>query len=259
MKLEFLASLLEKDALELQDTLNLEEGLNEVSEDIAKELINNHIKEVAISKLSEGKKQAEGMAKKKVLSEAEKKLKDKFDITGSNYEEMIEALYEKIASQSDNTGDTLKKEKEALRVKISDLEEKLQSQQAEFEKLINQRTIVEKLDPLLNKYEFATDKVKQLAISDYINNRNFIVSDGDLFLDIDGKPTAYIDADLERHMLQFATLKQTQIKKPASVDISSDSSSFGETISDLLKALRTAPVEERPAIKQKIKQLEQKI
>ena len=256
MKLEFLASLLEKDVMELQGTLNLEGDT--VPEEVVKETLQNHIKEIAVMKLSEGKKQAEGMAKKKVLSEAEKKLKEKFELTGNTYDELIDSLADKMVSQSDNTGEQLRKEKEALKVKLADYEDRLNRMQQEYELQMNQKTIVDKLNPLLSKYDFATDKVKQLAINDYIQNRKFIVSDGDIFLELDGKPVAYIESDLEKHMLQFAVIKANSAPKPTSVEINDTTSSFGNTISELLKALKTAPVEEREAIKNKIKQLELK-
>ena len=59
-------------------------------------------------------------------------------------------------------------------------------------------------------------------------------------------------------MLQFAVIKANSAPKPTSVEINDTTSSFGNTISELLKALKTAPVEEREAIKNKIKQLELK-
>jgi hypothetical protein len=258
MNLEFIASLLQKDATELQGTLNLEEGQNVVPEELAKELLENHIKELSIVKLSEGKKQAEGMARKKVLSEAEKKLKDMFDVTGETYDDLVTSLKAKLEATQTNTDEQLRREKEALKARLADVENKLSEAQNEFQRTLNEKMIIEKLSPQLTKYEFATDKVKNLALQDYLRNRSFIVSDGDIYLEIDGKPVANMENDLNSHMLQFATIKQNATVKPKSVDISDNTSSFGNSISELIKALKTAPVEEREAIKAKIKQIEAK-
>jgi len=75
MKLEYIGVLLEKDPTEIAGSLNLAEGVQEVEDQEAVKLIGNHLKELKISKLSEGKKQAEGMAKRTVLSEVESKIK----------------------------------------------------------------------------------------------------------------------------------------------------------------------------------------
>ncbi|MFO0202795.1 MAG: hypothetical protein ACK528_06650, partial [Alphaproteobacteria bacterium] len=145
-----------------------------------------------------------------------------------------------------------------LKAKIFEAENKLAQKEQEYEKQLTQKTIIDKITPLLSKYEFATDRVKQLALQEYINSNQFIVSDDELFIEIDGKPIASMDAILERHMLQFGTLKQAGSQKPKAVEVSGNNASYGDSISELLKQLKTAPIEEREAIKAKIKQIEQK-
>jgi len=214
-----------------------------------------------VSKLSEGKKQAEGMIKRKVLSEAEKKIKEKFDVSGETYEELLESLNEKIHLQTSNVGDQFKKEKEILKSKVSFLESELEKVKSEFERSTSEKVIIDKISPYLQRFEFVTEKVKQMAIQDYLNSRKFINSDGEIFLEIDDKPVAAIEHDFEKHALQYAVLKNqnSPTKKPTSVEISGTDASFGDSISELLKALKTAPVDEREAIKSKIKLLESKM
>jgi hypothetical protein len=71
MKLEQLAALLKKDATEFSSTLNLD-AQAEVPDDILTRELTSFHSELKVNYIAEGKKQGDGMAKRLVMTEAEK-------------------------------------------------------------------------------------------------------------------------------------------------------------------------------------------
>lgn len=212
MKLEHLASLLEKDATELVSTLNLQEGSQEVEDETAVKAISGFIKDYGLGKLSEGKKQGEGMAKRLVSSEIEKRIKA-LGFEGESMDDLISSIEASKKNAPDES--KFKTQIELWKNKATTLEADLQKER-EFVTQFKTRSKVEQaIMPLLSNFEFATDKVKSLAIDEFVRAHKFQDVDGMLIVEVDGKPTAAIDKIAEKHLSEFGKLKQTnQAPKP---------------------------------------------
>jgi hypothetical protein len=251
MKVELLASILEKDAAEFSSTLNLEDGVDEVSQEVAQKEISEYISELKISKLSEGKTQGEGMAKRLVRTEIESLMKRELGVEGK-FDEMVESLKAKLSGTKETNNDDNEKQSLALKAKISDLEETIFSQKSKFLKIESDTKVKGKLGSLIDTFEFATPKVKQVAVDSYLNSRKFTFSDDDIFIDNNGTLSAKFNEDVEKHFLDFAVKKQPKEKKPTSLKI--DSTDYGNDLSELNKQYSNATTaDEKKAILAKIK------
>ena len=255
MKLEQLAGMLKKPVKELEDSLNLT-NQDEVSDKIIETEINNHIKEIAISNLSEGKKQAEGMARKKVLQEAEAKLKSRFELEDGNFDEMIESLSSKVGRVEKVTDEKIVKERDAWKAKAEKLDSDFQAKLKELERIETNNFIKRKIEPILEKYDFATPKVKEIAVNQFLEGKNFIISGEDVFLEIDGKPQANFSKVTESHFLDYGSIKGVQ-KQQNPTRPQQEGFSYGNSLPELAKAMREAKtVDEKNAILEKMKSLE---
>jgi len=252
MKVELLASLLEKDATELSSTLKLGEGVTEVSPEIVKNEISSYIKEIGISKLSEGKKQGEGMTKRLVYTELETKLKDKFGVEGK-FDDMITSLESKLKDKGGNN-EAFENERKLWKVKFSDLESENNDLKAKATKVETRNKVKEQLNPILSDFEFSSSKIKDIAIKDYMDNRKFIFSGDDMFLDNDGTPSAKVKEDAEKHFMDFGKKKGVKPEKPKSDKF--DSNSYSGDLAELTKQHSNAKtVEEKNAILKKMKEI----
>ena len=158
MKLEFIADLLKKDATELVSTLNLQDVQDEVPENALKDLISNHIKEVEINAKVLGKKEGEGMAKRTILNDAEKKLKTSFEVDGKDFDDILSNLNAKFEtlSKSGSKDEDLKKQVDTWKNTVKDLQSKLESKDKEFESIRTKEVVKNKILPVMGKFEFAT-------------------------------------------------------------------------------------------------------
>jgi len=212
MKLEQLGTLLKKDQKELVSTLNLTEGQEDVSDELAVQHISNHLREIEISKLSEGKKQGEGMAKRTILSDVEKKIKDKFGVDGSNFDELIESLSTKVTSQP--TDEKFKKEIDLWKAKHDDVFNKYNGLLSNVQKLETKTKITSKLQSVIEKIDFPTSKVKDIAINDFIDSYSFEEAESGLYAKKGDKVIIDIENLALNHLKEYGKEKQVQTAKP---------------------------------------------
>ena len=212
MKLEQLGTLLKKDPKELVSTLNLTEGQDEVSDDIAVKEISNFLKEIEISKISEGKKQGEGMAKRTILSDVEKKIKDKFGIDGTNFDELIDNLSTKVTSQP--TDEKFKKEIDLWKAKHDDVFTKYNGLLTNVQKIETKSKVTSKLSAVIDKIEFPTSKVKDIAINDFIDSYSFEEAESGLYAKKGDKVIIDIENLALTHLKEYGKEKQVQPVKP---------------------------------------------
>jgi hypothetical protein len=253
MKLEQMASLLKKDATELVSTLNLTEGQEEVSDEVAVKEISNFIREIEISKLSEGKKQGEGMAKRTILNDAEKKLKEKFGIDGNGFDDLIESLSTKVNSQP--TDEKWKKEIEIWKAKHDDVTSKYNGLLTNVTKIETKSKVTSKLVNVFDKIDFPTPKVKDIAINDFIEQYQFEEAESGLYAKKGDKVIIDIENLALTHFKEYGKEKQ-QGNKP-NVTFPNSSYTGTKTLDELFAEIPKAKTaEERAQILDEIRKIE---
>lgn len=256
MKLELLADILKKDAAELVSTLNLQNGQDEVSDDIVKSEIDKFTKELEINSKVLGKKEAEGMARRLVMSDVEKRLKSSFEIDGKDFDEIINSLSTKIEtiSKSGSKDDELKKQVDTWKSTVKELQGKLDLKDKEFEGIRTKDVVKSKIMPILAKFEFATEKVQEIAINQFLSENQFTVEGEDIFLEKGGKFYSNPLEMAETHFKDFGKLKES---KPGAPQTRSGATSYGGNLKELYAKIGTAKTpEERQAILVQIEALE---
>ena len=252
MKLEYIGVLLEKDPTEIAGSLNLADGVLEVEDQEAVKLIGNHLKELKISKLSEGKKQAEGLAKRTVLSEVESKIKA-LGIDGDNFDDLIIKLDTRLKEKQGPPDDSkFKVQLDAYKNEVISLKEALQKEQEKAGKIELRQKVMAKLNPVLSKYEFGSEKAKIAAVSEFVETNKFITSDDEIFIDIQGKPSVNFEKIAESSLSQWGKIKTESGGTPpkhfqqSNLEIPSDL----PTLYDMLRKAKTA--EEKATIMEAI-------
>ena len=204
MKLEQLASLLGKDATELEGTLNLQSS-DDVQDDILTRELTNFHKELAITKLNEGKIQGEGKAKRLVMTEAERTLKDTFGIDGKDFNEIVENLK---GLKSDSKGDEkLKADAEKWKQTALAKDTEINNLKSQFENIQTTEKIKGQILPKLDKFEFATSKVREVAVNEFLNNRKFKVEGSDIFIEKNDAFFTLSDNEIENHFKEYGVVK----------------------------------------------------
>lgn len=254
MKLDQLALLVKKDATELLNTLNLENGQEDVPDEKAVKEIENFVKEISITKLSEGKKQGEGMAKRSVLSEAEKKIKDKFNVEGTNFDELLDSLNTKLSSQPSD--DKYKKEIDLWKAKAEDFQTKYTGLLTSVSKIETKSKVTSRLENVFEKIEFPTNKVRDIAINDFIDQYHFEEAESGLYAKKGDKVIIDIEALALTHFKEYGKEKENAKAKP-NVTFPNNGYTGGKTMEDLWQLLKDAKTpEDRAQVLDEIKKIE---
>ena len=241
MKLEQLASLLGKDATELQGSLNLENQADVPDEILTRELT-NFTKELSITKFNEGKKQGEGMAKRLVMTEAEKTLKDTFGVDGSNFNELVENL--KGLKSESKADEKLLKERDQWKATALSKDTEIQNLKTQFETIQVTEKIKTQIVPKLDKFDFATSKVREVAVNDFIQNRKFKIEGSDIFIERNDAFFTLSDNEIENHFKEYGTIKQSKGK---GTPPRNTGTSYGTSKADLFKEIDKATTPEEVA------------
>lgn len=255
MNLEQLASMLEKDAAELEVTLKLQKT-DEVPAEVIQKEVKSSLKLAAITGISEGKKQAEGRAKKETLTEVERALKSKFEVDGNNFDELLEALSGKVGKVEYKADEKVIKERDIFKAKYEAERLKNEETLKKFEKIETHGKVKSKLEPILGKFEFATDRVKEIAINSFLESSEFLISGNEIFLVQDGKPVTSFDQFAEKHMSEFGKAKQ-EGKVIPKINGLPGNTSYGNNPKELIESLRKATTaEEKAAIQELLKKFD---
>ena len=238
MKLEQLASLLGKDATELQGALNLESQADVPDEILTRELT-NFTKELSVTKFNEGKKQGEGMAKRLVMTEAEKTLKDTFGIDGSNFNEIVENL--KGLKSENKADEKLLKERDQWKATALSKDTEIQNLKTQFETIQVTEKIKSQIVPKLDKFDFATSKVRDVAVNDFIQSRKFKIEGVDIFIEKNDAFFTLSDSEIETHFKEYGTLKQV---KGNGTPPRNTGTSYGSSKADIFKEIEKATTPE---------------
>lgn len=257
MKLEQLALVLETDAAELANTLKMA-VTDEVQDEILMKEIKSKIKEVGITNLREGKTQGEGMAKRTIYSDVERKIKETFGASGEGLDSILEDAKKKFETKPKGEFDRtefdkqIEIHKEKARVK----EEEANALKTKLERIELKDSVLSGISEHIKNFDFASQKVKDLAINEFVNSNKFIFSEGELFLDIAGKPSAQIEKHVNDHFGQFGKPIKEDPKKPFT-GTRQDQTRLSNKLPELYKSLNEAKTaEERTNIFDKIKSLE---
>ena len=251
MKLEQLASLLGKDATELQGSLNLENQADVPDEILTRELT-NFTKELSITKFNEGKKQGEGMAKRLVMTEAEKTLKDTFGVDGNSFNELVENL--KGLKSESKADEKLLKERDQWKATALSKDTEIQNLKTQFETIQVTEKIKTQIVPKLDKFDFATSKVREVAVNDFIQNRKFKIEGSDIFIERNEAFFTLSDNEIENHFKEYGTLKQS---KGNGTPPRNTGTSYGTSKADLFKEIDKATTPEEVArLRQELASLE---
>jgi len=241
MKLEQLASLLGKDATELQGSLNLENQADVPDEILTRELT-NFTKELSITKFNEGKKQGEGMAKRLVMTEAEKTLKDTFGVDGNSFNELVENL--KGLKSESKADEKLLKERDQWKATALSKDTEIQNLKTQFETIQVTEKIKTQIVPKLDKFDFATSKVREVAVNDFIQNRKFKIEGSDIFIERNDAFFTLSDNEIENHFKEYGTIKQS---KGNGTPPRNTGTSYGTSKADLFKEIDKATTPEEVA------------
>lgn len=241
MKLEQLASLLGKDATELQGSLNLENQADVPDEILTRELT-NFTKELSITKFNEGKKQGEGMAKRLVMTEAEKTLKDTFGVDGNSFNELVENL--KGLKSESKADEKLLKERDQWKATALSKDTEIQNLKTQFETIQVTEKIKTQIVPKLDKFDFATSKVREVAVNDFIQNRKFKIEGSDIFIERNDAFFTLSDSEIENHFKEYGTIKQS---KGNGTPPRNTGTSYGTSKADLFKEIDKATTPEEVA------------
>ena len=241
MKLEQLASLLGKDATELQGSLNLENQADVPDEILTRELT-NFTKELSITKFNEGKKQGEGMAKRLVMTEAEKTLKDTFGVDGNSFNELVENL--KGLKSESKADEKLLKERDQWKATALSKDTEIQNLKTQFETIQVTEKIKTQIVPKLDKFDFATSKVREVAVNDFIQNRKFKIEGSDIFIERNDAFFTLSDSEIENHFKEYGTIKQSSGK---GTPPRNTGTSYGTSKADLFKEIDKATTPEEVA------------
>ena len=251
MKLEQLASLLGKDATELQGSLNLENQADVPDEILTRELT-NFTKELSITKFNEGKKQGEGMAKRLVMTEAEKTLKDTFGVDGNSFNELVENL--KGLKSESKADEKLLKERDQWKATALSKDTEIQNLKTQFETIQVTEKIKTQIVPKLDKFDFATSKVREVAVNDFIQNRKFKIEGSDIFIERNDAFFTLSDNEIENHFKEYGTIKQS---KGNGTPPRNTGTSYGTSKADLFKEIDKATTPEEVArLRQELASLE---
>lgn len=255
MKMEQLASLLGKDATELAGTLNLQVD-SDVSEEILTKELTNFTKELSITKFNEGKKQGEGMAKRLVMTDAEKVLKDTFGVDGKDFNELVENV-KSLKTESGKPDDKIISERDKWKQTALEKEKEIDKLKNDFEVVRTTEKIKSQIGPRLEKFEFATNRVKELALNEFISNRKFKIDGSDIFIESsDNTFKTLSDNLIEDHFKEFGTVKPVGGKGTPPRG-NQGGTNYGSTHSELLKAIEKATTpEELATIKTQLAALE---
>ena len=255
MKLEQLASLLGKDATELQGSLNLENQADVPDEILTRELT-NFTKELSITKFNEGKKQGEGMAKRLVMTEAEKTLKDTFGVDGNSFNELVENLKVLKSSEGGKVDEKIKADAEKWKQTALAKETEIQTLKSQFETIQTTEKIRGQILPKLDKFEFATAKVREVAINEFLSTKKFKVDGSDIFLERhDNTFVVLSDNEIESHFKEFGTIKQG--KPPGTPPRQPSGTSYGSSKAEIYKAIdKATTAEEITALREQLNALE---
>ncbi len=255
MKLEQLAALLKKDATEFSSTLNLD-AQAEVPDDILTRELTSFHSELKVNYIAEGKKQGDGMAKRLVMTEAEKALKDAFGIDGKDFNELVDNLKVLKSSEGGKVDEKIKADAEKWKQTALAKETEIQTLKSQFETIQTTEKIRGQILPKLDKFEFATAKVREVAINEFLSTKKFKVDGSDIFLERhDNTFVVLSDNEIESHFKEFGTIKQG--KPPGTPPRQPSGTSYGSSKAEIYKAIdKATTAEEITALREQLNALE---
>jgi len=239
MKTEQLASLLKKDATELSSTLNLELSADVPDDILTRELTNFH-SELKINSIAEGKKQGDGMAKRLVMTEVDKHLKETFGVEGNDFKEIVENV--KGLKSESKTDDKVSKERDQWKQTALSKDVEIQNLKNQFEQIQTTDKIKSQILPKLDKFEFATPKVREVAVNEFLSNRKFKVDGQDIFIERNDAFFTLSDVEIENHFKEYGIVKS--VKSNGTKPREQNGTSYGSSVADLLKAIDKATTPE---------------
>ena len=256
MKLELLASVLETDKKELASTLKLEEGVEEVSPEIAKLEIVNHIASLKIASKKKYTAEGEGKAERLHKLNTEKRLKE-LGIEGDKYDDMFSNLATKLTNKPDD--DSLTKALNAF--KLENISLKGQLKTIEENKILNEKKantkkkVLAKISEVLKQYSFPSEEAKSVAIENFIAKSKFVLNGEDIFLEKGDKVETSFDESATKHFSLFGTVEKKPNDKKKVPTLNINSTTYKGTLAELNKMMINATtMEEKTAIKAKIKE-----
>lgn len=254
MKLEQMATLLGKDAEELKGTLNLENVTAEVPGDLILTHVGNHIKELTLTAKREGIKEGEGKAKRLALTEVEKTLKDTFSVDGKDFNDVVENL--KGLKSDSKADEKLLKQVEVWKQTANEKETVINQLKGEIENVKIKERISSTILPKLDAFEFATPKVKQVAIDEFFNSNKFNIEGSDVFMEKDNKMYVLNDDVINNHFKEFGTPK-TNRQNTTTPRNTTTTTIGGQTAAEIYAEITKAKTtDDIQALKQKLKDLE---
>src|SRR5690606_4723853 len=121
MKLEVFAGLLQQPATEIRTALNVPEDQQDIDDQIVADKLKGYIKEIEVTKLSEGKTQAKGWAEKEVKSGIERRFSE-LGIDGKDLDDRFTNLKTALETRQDTT---TKDQITAYKQQVTDLKNQL--------------------------------------------------------------------------------------------------------------------------------------
>jgi hypothetical protein len=120
----------------------------------------------------------------------------------------------------------------------------IQNLKTQFETIQTTEKIKTQIVPKLDKFDFATSKVKEVAVNDFIQNRKFKIEGSDIFIERNDAFFTLSDNEIENHFKEYGTIKQS---KGNGTPPRNTGTSYGTSKADLFKEIDKATTPEEVA------------
>ena len=146
------------------------------------------------------------------------------------------------------------KERDAWKAKAEQALLEKENLKKQFERIEILSQVKQKVNPIISKFEFPTEKVKEIAFEQFTNDKEFLISEGAIFIMQDGKPVGTFEQMAENHFKDYGKPIENKNTPPPNRNTGGSHASYGTTVSELMTSLRTAKTpEERATILEQLK------
>lgn len=256
MKLGDLASILEKDAVELGKAYEITELDNDLDLETVSKILNPEItqlkKSLRIAAKDEGYQQAERIVKTNI----EKRMKSEFGIDGADMDSLFSGIKSQIKPRDSKDDDKLRIELERVQSQKEALQKEFESFKVGIETKEKKESQFGVFNELFTKkFDVTSDNVKKMAFNGFLEKFEIEKGEKSSFA-IDKKTNKPLHTELEDLIFESFKddfkVKETKSAHPTGFQGGFDPTktvSFGATQGELLSQLRT---EKDPNVRQQI-------
>jgi hypothetical protein len=256
MKLGDLASILEKDALELGKAYEITELETELDLETVSKILNPEITQLKKSLRVAAKNEGYQMAERTIKTDIEKRMKTEFGIDGADMDSLFSGIKSQIKPRDSKDDDKLKIEfqrvqsqKEALEKEFSTFKTNIETEKKKGDQFAIFNELFSK------KFDVSSENLRKMAFNGFLEKFDIEKGEKSSFA-IDKKTNKPLHTELEDLIFESFKedfkVKETKAQHPTGFQGAFDPTkavSFGATQGELLAQLRT---EKDPNVRQQI-------